>query len=77
MPPELFLIDPWWKNFFWNMATVQFDHRLTAYALAIVVPLLWWKVRAFANPIVGTYQEVVQCPVAQIRTCRMLNGFSF
>jgi cytochrome c oxidase assembly protein subunit 15 len=46
VPPELFLIDPWWKNFFWNMATVQFDHRLTAYALAIAVPLLWWKVRA-------------------------------
>jgi cytochrome c oxidase assembly protein subunit 15 len=46
VPPELFLIDPWWKNFFWNMATVQFDHRLTALALAIVVPVTWWKVRA-------------------------------
>jgi cytochrome c oxidase assembly protein subunit 15 len=45
VPPEIFLIDPWWKNFFWNMATVQFDHRLTAYTLAIAVPLLWWKVR--------------------------------
>ena len=46
IPPELLLIEPWWKNFFWNMATVQFDHRLVAYVLAVVVPLLWWKLRA-------------------------------
>jgi heme a synthase len=46
VPPELFMLDPWWKNFFWNMATVQFDHRLVAWALAALVPLLWWKLRA-------------------------------
>jgi cytochrome c oxidase assembly protein subunit 15 len=45
IPPELFMLEPWWKNFFWNMATVQFDHRLVAYALAVAVCLLWWKVR--------------------------------
>jgi cytochrome c oxidase assembly protein subunit 15 len=44
-PPELFMVEPWWKNFFWNMATVQFDHRLIAYALAIAVGLLWWRTR--------------------------------
>jgi cytochrome c oxidase assembly protein subunit 15 len=27
------------------MATVQFDHRLTAYALVAVVLVLWWKLR--------------------------------
>ena len=43
VPPELLMLDPWWKNFFWNMATVQFDHRLTAYALVAAVGLLWWK----------------------------------
>ena len=48
VPPEIFMIEPWWKNFFWNMATVQFDHRLLAWALAFVVPALWWKLRA--NP---------------------------
>jgi len=46
VPPELFMIDPWWKNFFWNMATVQFDHRLIAWVLAITVPIAWWKIRA-------------------------------
>ena len=45
IPPEILMLEPWWKNFFWNMATVQFDHRLIAWLLAIVVPLLWWKVR--------------------------------
>ncbi|MBK9116791.1 MAG: COX15/CtaA family protein [Betaproteobacteria bacterium] len=46
VPPEIMMIDPWWKNFFYNMATVQFDHRLLAWVLAFVAPLLWWKVRA-------------------------------
>ena len=44
VPPELFMLDPWWKNFFWNMATVQFQHRLIAYALALAIPWLWWRV---------------------------------
>jgi len=43
VPPELLMLEPWWKNFFWNMATVQFDHRLTAYVLVAAVGLLWWK----------------------------------
>jgi cytochrome c oxidase assembly protein subunit 15 len=46
VPPEIFMIDPWWRNFFWNMATVQFDHRLIAWALAFAVPIVWWKIRA-------------------------------
>jgi cytochrome c oxidase assembly protein subunit 15 len=50
VPPELLMLDPWWKNFFWNMATVQFDHRLIAWLLAFVVPLLWWRVRRADAP---------------------------
>ncbi|HEX4883152.1 MAG TPA: COX15/CtaA family protein [Casimicrobiaceae bacterium] len=45
LPPELFMLEPAWRNFFWNMATVQFDHRLVAYLLAVAVPVLWWKLR--------------------------------
>ncbi|MEO8754552.1 MAG: COX15/CtaA family protein [Casimicrobiaceae bacterium] len=45
VPPEIMLLAPWWKNFFYNMATVQFDHRVIAWTLALVVPVLWWKVR--------------------------------
>ena len=41
IPPEIFMIDPWWENFFSNMATVQFDHRLVAWMLAFAVPAFW------------------------------------
>jgi len=44
IPPEIFMLDPWYLNFFNNMATVQFDHRLFAWVLAVLVPIFWWKV---------------------------------
>ena len=43
VPPELFMLDPWYLNFFNNMATVQFDHRLIALSLAVLVPAFWLK----------------------------------
>ena len=46
VPAEIMLIDPWYLNFFNNMATVQFDHRAIAWVLALAVPLLWWRLRA-------------------------------
>jgi len=49
VPQEIFVIEPWWKNFFWNMATVQFDHRALAWLLAVLVALLWWKLRTVGN----------------------------
>lgn len=45
VPPEILMMEPWWKNFFYNMATVQFDHRLGAWTLAVFVPYLVWRVR--------------------------------
>lgn len=45
VPPEIMSIDPWWKNFVYNMATVQFDHRTLAVVIAIVAAALWWRVR--------------------------------
>jgi len=50
VPPEILSIDPWWKNFFWNMATVQFDHRALAWLLAILVPALWWRLQSVDGP---------------------------
>jgi cytochrome c oxidase assembly protein subunit 15 len=49
VPPEMFMIDPWYLNFFNNMATVQFDHRLGALALAFLMPWFWWRIRACAE----------------------------
>jgi cytochrome c oxidase assembly protein subunit 15 len=45
IPPELFMLEPWYRNFFDNMTTVQFDHRLIAWTLAILVPIFWLKSR--------------------------------
>ena len=45
VPPEIMLIDPWYLNFFNNMATVQFDHRALALALVLLIALFWWRVR--------------------------------
>jgi cytochrome c oxidase assembly protein subunit 15 len=43
IPPEIFMIEPWYLNFFNNMATVQFDHRLIAWVLAFLVPWFWLR----------------------------------
>jgi len=45
VPPEIFMLEPWQLNFFNNMATVQFDHRLGAWLLALLVPWFWLKAR--------------------------------
>ena len=45
IPPEVFMLEPWWRNFFWNVATVQLVHRTFFWLLLILVPLLWWQAR--------------------------------
>ena len=49
VPSEIFMIDPWYRNFWNNMATVQFDHRLFALVLALLVPLFWWRAMTAAE----------------------------
>lgn len=36
-PPDPFLIEPFWKNFFENVGLVQFDHRLLATITATII----------------------------------------
>jgi len=45
VPPETFMLEPFWLNFLNNMATVQLDHRLLAWVLLFLVPWLWLRVR--------------------------------
>jgi cytochrome c oxidase assembly protein subunit 15 len=47
-PPGLLALDPWYVNLWSNIATVQFDHRLLAWALLLFIPLFWWRVRSAA-----------------------------
>ena len=47
IPDEVMLIDPWWKNFVFNMATVQLDHRAIAMLVAVGAITLWaWTHRS-------------------------------
>ncbi|OGA52470.1 MAG: heme A synthase [Betaproteobacteria bacterium RIFCSPLOWO2_12_FULL_62_13] len=50
VPPELLMLDPWYENFFNNMATVQFNHRLIAWLLVLFVPWTWLRAQAIELP---------------------------
>ncbi|HZR03142.1 MAG TPA: COX15/CtaA family protein, partial [Burkholderiales bacterium] len=50
LPPEYLMLSPWWSNFLHNMATVQFNHRIIAWTLFLVVPILWWTMRRLDLP---------------------------
>ena len=45
IPDDLFEYEPFITNFFENSGLVQFNHRLTAYLLFIVVGIIWWANR--------------------------------
>jgi cytochrome c oxidase assembly protein subunit 15 len=46
------MVDPWYRNFYENMATVQFDHRVIALLLSLLVAAYWWRTRSSPLPIV-------------------------
>jgi cytochrome c oxidase assembly protein subunit 15 len=50
LPAGMFVIAPWYLNFFSNIPLVQFDHRVLAWALAFLVPWFWWRARADTSP---------------------------
>jgi cytochrome c oxidase assembly protein subunit 15 len=50
LPPETFMLEPWWENLLHNMATVQFNHRLIAWLLFLAIPVFWWALRRIALP---------------------------
>ena len=45
VPPDIALLEPWWTNLAYNMATVQFTHRILALAVALMAIALWFDVR--------------------------------
>ena len=44
VPPEIFMVEPLWLNFFTNMATVQFNHRMIAWLLMGLIPWFSWRI---------------------------------
>jgi heme a synthase len=53
VPPEAFMLEPWWSNFLWNVATVQLVHRGLFWLLLLLVPLAWWQARRSGGKIAG------------------------
>jgi cytochrome c oxidase assembly protein subunit 15 len=49
-PEGMYAMQPWWANLFENLATVQFNHRMIAYALCIVIPVFWLTARRYLLP---------------------------
>jgi len=45
VPDEIMLIEPWYANIAYNMATVQFIHRCLALIIALMAVGLWFDVR--------------------------------
>ncbi|MFQ5982603.1 MAG: COX15/CtaA family protein [Woeseiaceae bacterium] len=45
IPPDFMALEPAWRNFFDNMATVQFDHRVLAITTFLAVVVYWAKLR--------------------------------
>ena len=45
IPPGLFALEPAWRNFFDNIVTVQFDHRVLAISTFLVIVAFWYAAR--------------------------------
>jgi len=45
IPDGLYAMHPLWEDWFENIATVQFHHRMLAYLLVLMIPAWWWMAR--------------------------------
>ncbi len=48
IPDGLYTLQPFWINWFENVTTIQFNHRMTAYLLTLLVPFFSFSVRRLA-----------------------------
>jgi cytochrome c oxidase assembly protein subunit 15 len=47
-PPDMWVLEPVWRNLFENDGTVQFFHRIVGYLLFIFGVVVWWMARRSA-----------------------------
>jgi cytochrome c oxidase assembly protein subunit 15 len=69
VPPGLMALEPPWRNFFDNMATVQFDHRWLAITTFVLIVVFWFRARkadlpARARPAVNALLHTAVLQVA-------------
>jgi len=67
IPDGLWIMRPWWLNAFENVMTIQFNHRMMAYAVAAVALVQGWLAwRSPAAGVRGSALLVLAAVVAQI-----------
>ena len=68
IPEGLYAMQPLWADFFENVATVQFHHRLLAYLLCLALPAWWWLARrqALATRTRWLFHLLLATLVAQV-----------
>jgi len=74
VPPDIAVLEPWWRNLLSNMATVQFVHRAFFWLLAVLVPLTWWSLRASAHARLGHLLLAVFFAQASLGIATLLTG---
>ena len=56
IPNGLFEHSPLWRNFFENIVTVQFNHRVLATLLFLVIPVFWFKAEKLSGKLTGEFK---------------------
>ncbi len=64
LPKDLFVFDPWFKNFFENVVTIQFTHRILTTLIFISVVGFWFKTLNLELP--GRTRTVLHCLLAAV-----------
>jgi heme a synthase len=65
IPPDIGVLEPWWANFAYNMAAVQFAHRILALTVALMGIALWLEARRdLPNPRARSWSSVLLVAIA-------------
>jgi cytochrome c oxidase assembly protein subunit 15 len=64
LPKDLFAFDPWIRNFFENVVTIQFTHRILTTLIFISVVGFWFK--TLKQELPGRTRIVLHCLLAAV-----------
>jgi cytochrome c oxidase assembly protein subunit 15 len=71
-PEDYSALSPFWRNFVENTSTIQFNHRLGAYAIGIAMVLVWLQTRRSAQRDIVRLGHVI----AVLVVCQLVLGIS-
>ena len=70
VPKGAAMLRPFWRNFTENQALVQFDHRMLAYAVALIIAAMWFWYRSRAAAAVKSALDLCLAAVC----CQIVLG---